>query len=243
MSWRNTEDNQLIWRAAIRRGWTVERVRGIRAPDVEADRILVYIESLFAPALASQFGVKLVELTDDWLPRLPEGYRLRDVQLTTLDRIDATCLPKFLKPPNEKSFQAKVYDRVDTLIEEYGPTTPVLAAGAVEWESEFRCFCLDGEVRTLSPYLRHGELSRLDGFSATAHELHEAREFAESVLRDARVQTPNAFVLDVGTIAGAGWAVVEANAAWGSGVYGCDPDEVLNVVEHATLTLNERSDD
>lgn len=41
-------------------------------------------------------------------------------------------------------------------------------------------------------------------------------------------------VLDIGTISGRGWAVVEANAAWGSGIYGCDPMEVLGVIRHAT---------
>lgn len=243
ISWRNTEDNQLIWRAAIRRGWSVERVRGIRVPEVEADRILVYIESLFAPAMASQIGIKLVELTDDWLPRLPEEFRLRDIELTTLEQVSVADLPKFLKPPNEKSFPAKVYDSVDTLLADYEPTTSVLAASPVEWAAEFRCFCLDGEVRTLSPYLRHGELSKLDGFSANGDELLNARTFAESVLNDDRVKTPSAIVLDVGTIVGSGWAVVEANAAWGSGIYGCDPDEVLNVIEKATMRCDERSND
>lgn len=243
ISWRNTEDNQLIWRAAIKRGWSVERVRGIRVPEVEADRILVYIESLFAPAMASQFGIKLVELTDDWLPRLPSEYRRRDVELTTLEQVSASDLPKFLKPPNEKSFPAKVYDSVDILLADYEPTTSVLSASPVEWAAEFRCFCLDGEVRTLSPYLRHGELSKLDGFSATEEELLDAKRFAETVLNDDRVATPRAIVLDVGTLVGSGWAVVEANAAWGSGIYGCDPDEVLNVVEQATVINDERAND
>jgi len=37
----------------------------------------------------------------------------------------------------------------------------------------------------------------------------------------------------VGHIKDRGWAVVEANAAWGSGLYGCDPVKVLEVLRCA----------
>jgi hypothetical protein len=40
-------------------------------------------------------------------------------------------------------------------------------------------------------------------------------------------------VLDVGIITNRGWAVIEQNAAWGSGIYGCDPVQVLEVIRHA----------
>lgn len=41
------------------------------------------------------------------------------------------------------------------------------------------------------------------------------------------VAVPLGVVLNVGIIEGRGWAIVEANAAWGSGIYGCDPSAVL----------------
>ncbi|QDU57397.1 ATP-grasp domain-containing protein [Aeoliella mucimassa] len=243
MSWRNTVDNQILWRTAIQRGWSVERMRGLQVPEIDTDRVVVYIESLLAPSLASQLGVELSLLTDDWLPQLPEKYRLRQVELTTLGDIVEADLPRFLKPPNEKSFPAKVYEKVDSLLADYGETTTVLSATPVEWVAEFRCFCLDSQVRTLSPYLRRGELSALDGFTATDEELRDAKHFAESVLNDQRVTVPRAVVLDVGIIEGFGWAVVEANAAWGSGIYGCDPNEVLDVLKQATTKCNERPND
>jgi hypothetical protein len=56
-----------------------------------------------------------------------------------------------------------------------------------------------------------------------------------SVLADQEVALPVAVVLDVGLIAGKGWAVVEANAAWGSGIYGCDPAAVLPVLRRASI--------
>jgi hypothetical protein len=40
-------------------------------------------------------------------------------------------------------------------------------------------------------------------------------------------------VVDVGVIPGRGWAAVELNACWASGVYGCDPAAVLGVLRQA----------
>jgi hypothetical protein len=47
------------------------------------------------------------------------------------------------------------------------------------------------------------------------------------------VLLPRATVLDIGVIQG--WAVVELNAAWGAGIYGCNPEAVLDVVRYAAV--------
>ncbi len=71
--------------------------------------------------------------------------------------------------------------------------------------------------------------------AAADAELAEAESFVRGVVADGRVDLPRAAVLDVGVIAGRGWAVVEQNAAWGAGLYGCDPAEVLAVIRHAAV--------
>jgi hypothetical protein len=58
--------------------------------------------------------------------------------------------------------------------------------------------------------------------------------FVRAVLADGRVDLPRTAVLDVGVISGRGWAVIEQKAAWGSGLHGCDPVQVLEVLRHAT---------
>jgi len=45
-------------------------------------------------------------------------------------------------------------------------------------------------------------------------------------------------VVDVGTIRGRGWAIIEQNAPWGAGIYGCDPVEVLHAIRHSMLSLS-----
>lgn len=237
LSTRNSEDNQQLWRCAVQRGWSVERARGTNVPEIEDAEIILYMESLFALSIADRLRLRLLQPADSWLPNLPQEYLGRRIELTTLERCRHGLFPVFVKPPNEKSFTAQVFGTADALPSDYEPSTPILASDPVGWGLEVRCFCLDGKVRTASPYLRNGELSTQHGFSASSTELADAIHLAECVLADSQVTTPRAIVLDVGFMNEESWAVIEANAAWGSGIYGCDPDEVLNVVQYATEKL------
>jgi hypothetical protein len=209
----------------------------VSIPDIEDAEVVLYMESLFALSVAEQLGLRLLQPAETWLPNLPQEYVGRRIELTTLERCRQGLFPVFVKPPNEKSFTAQVVATPEELPSDYDSSTPVLTSEPVRWGVEIRCFCLDGEVRTSSPYLRGGELSQLDGFSASDSELADATQLAERVLSDSRVSTPRAIVLDIGFMNEERWTVIEANAAWGSGIYGCDPSEVLNVVQHATEKL------
>ena len=65
------------------------------------------------------------------------------------------------------------------------------------------------------------------------------RPFWEGVnrlLADPDVLLPEAVVLDVGLIEQRGWAAVELNPATSSGIYGCDPDRVLSMLEAACVS-------
>ena len=53
--------------------------------------------------------MSLAEPPDDWLPRLPMEYRKREVRLSTLGEARKLAAPAFVKPPNDKSFAARVY--------------------------------------------------------------------------------------------------------------------------------------
>jgi hypothetical protein len=239
---RHTEDSQRLWRAAGRLGWQVERLASWRIPDdlQSVDEPVLYVEALFAPTLAESLGLTLVEPPDDWLPGLAEEYRKRSVRLTTLADARLNPGPAFVKPPNDKSFTAGVY-RGPELPDGYPDDMPVLVAEVVAWEKEFRCFLLDRELRTFCVYLRDGVLQKEAGYESTESEDEEVRQFVGTILADNRVSLPKAVVMDVGVIRGRGWAVVELNAAWGSGVYGCDPERVLDVLRAASISPTTRS--
>ncbi len=232
---RMTDDSVALWRAAGQRGWNVERLTSWRLPEYlkSVENPVLYVEALTAPMMAEELGLELVEPPEDWLTHLPWKYAKRTIALSTLGEARKRTEKAFIKPPNDKSFAAAVYMGSE-LPEDFDDTKPVLISDIVDWELEFRCFILDRKVVTLSPYLRNGVLQRDAGFPATEGELCDARQFAETMLADPAIAFPKATVLDVGLIKDQGWATIEQNAAWASGMYGCDANGVLDVLVHAT---------
>jgi hypothetical protein len=145
--------------------------------------------------------------------------------------------PCFLKPALGKSFDAGVRTGQGLVVEatRLPPSLLVHASEVVEWEIEYRCFMKDGEVATLAPY-RRGDVrfaSYTSPLRGPRDEADAAAEFARSVSKS--VPCPRAFVLDVGIIKGKGWAVIEPNECWGSGVYGCTAAKVLEVLLAAVI--------
>lgn len=232
---RYSEDSQALWRAAASLGWKTERLATWRVPDhlKTVEDPVIYGEALFAPALAEQVGRVLRNPPEDWLVTLPNEYRQRQITLATLGDARTRKGPAFVKPPNDKSFPADIYHGSD-LPAEFDDGMSVLISEVVKWEREYRCFILDRRLETFSIYSRYGELQRERGFDSESWEDEEARVFVQKVLEDTRVELPAATVIDVGTIEGKGWACVEQNAAWGAGIYGCDPAAVLRVIQRAS---------
>jgi hypothetical protein len=231
---RFTDDSQALWKAAGEMGWKTERLSGWRVPDHlrQLPDPVLYGEALFGPALAEQLGLELGSPAEDWLVRLPMEYKKRAISLSTLGIERSRTDPAFIKPPNDKSFPACVY-RGAGLPSDYPDDMPVLVSDVVQWEKEFRCFVLDRRLCTYSLYSRYGELQRDQGFESDEAEDRELEAFVGQLLADGRVDLPPAIVIDVGFIAGAGWACVELNAAWGAGIYGCDPKAALQVIARA----------
>ena len=50
------------------------------------------------------------------------------------------------------------------------------------------------------------------------------------------LEVPEAVVIDVGVIANHGWAVIESNAAFAAGIYGCDAEKVLPLLLRAVIS-------
>lgn len=249
LSPRYSSDSITLRRAAVAEGWNVLRLQGWRVPDELRERnddIALYGEALFAAAIAEALGRVLLEPAPDWLPGLPAPYLRRAVRYTTLGAAREQEAPAFVKPADGKTFPARVYASGHELpsAEIVPDATAVLVSEPVDWGIEFRLFVLDGWIITFSPYLRRGQLAQAgDGsWSATPGEVEAALEFAARVLGDPAVGLPPAVVLDVGIIAERGWAVVEANAAWASGLYGCDPARVLPVLARACVPADRLSD-
>jgi hypothetical protein len=247
LSPRYTPDSIALRNAALEMGWRVERLPTWRPPlDLQNAEPVPYGEPLFAAVIADSLQLALIEPRLSWVADIPADLRKREIQFTDLPTAREQKKQTFIKPADDKCFAAKIYPSGADLPSEKvlpGPI-PVLMSEPVCWDTEYRCFVLEGQVVSLSVYSRKGELAELDDGSwpASAAELDAARDFCRSVLQDNRVKFPPAGVLDVGVIEGRGWAVVEANACWGSGIYGCDPHGVLETLSRASqkkATLSE----
>lgn len=189
LSAHSTEDNQALWRAAVRSGWNVERVRGLTLPEsLTDDELVLYVEALFAPEIAKKLSLMLIGPEEDWLVKLPWEYRKREVRLATLGEARKLKEPAFVKPPNEKLFTAKVFTSGSELPVDYDDSMAVLIAEPVTFEVEYRCFVLDRAIRTMSSYLRRGRLARLDDFAAPDDERRETAEFGRRLLADNSVE-------------------------------------------------------
>lgn len=236
---RYTPDSNRLWQAALAEGWNVQRLHSHQAPaDLDVQDVVLYGEGLFVRVIADQLGLVLFEPPAAWLPDLPTEYRQRDVRLTTLADARSIRQPAFIKPALDKSFDARVYNSGAELPsnEYFDDAAPTLVSEPVRWEIEYRCFISGRQLRTLAPYVRDGEtLNDGDEWQTSAPEDDEVAAFVSALLGDARVLLPPAVVVDVGKIAGRGWAVIEANPAWASGLYGNDAREVLRVVQKSLV--------
>lgn len=61
----------------------------------------------------------------------------------------------------------------------------------------------------------------------------------EAVLDAAPLLPP--CVLDAGRLADGRWILLEANAAWGAGLNGCDPARALPAIATATAPFDDRT--
>ncbi|MET9420370.1 ATP-grasp domain-containing protein [Streptomyces sp. NPDC006540] len=231
LSPRITATGNALAAAAVRRGMRTRTLHDWRVPEEFRDVPggSLYAGPLFADAVAGELGLGLLEAPQAWLAALPRELTARQIELTTVAEARALRRPAFVKPPNDKSFPARVYPDGSGLP---GPDavdddTQVLVSDIVTFTAEYRLFLLDGAVVTGSRYAVRGELD------VAPLERDPCRE--QVLAFAARLDPaglPSAIVVDVGSVDG-GWAVVEANAAWASGHYACDEDAVLDVVLRA----------
>lgn len=235
---RYSDDSNNLRRVALAEGWEVERLQRWRLPQgLDVADVVVYGEPLFCEYVAQELSLALLEPPFDWPAQLPAHLARREITYMTLAEARSIEKTSFVKPAEEKSFPAKVYANGAAIphLRGISEECTVLVATPVVWEVEFRCFVCEGKVETLSPYIRNGDLAQAEDGSwpSSAQEQEDALAFAQRVLDDPAISLPPAVVLDVGLIQEEGWAVVETNAAWASGLCGSSPSAVLRVLRHA----------
>ncbi|WP_164000977.1 ATP-grasp domain-containing protein [Pyxidicoccus caerfyrddinensis] len=210
----------LTWEAG---GGTVLRLgRFWSPPDVDRTRVRLYGNDTFCLVLAQKLGLSLVSPPDDLLLKVDASLVKREVRGATLEQVASEAFPRFIKPLVPKVFRAAVWPGPEALAEEcrgLAPETPVLSSEVASLRAEARGWVLDGRVRTCAVYEGEGSVAEAEAFLAT-------------VARAAPL--PRTCVLDAALVEGRGWALLEANAAWGAGLNGCDAAEAARCITEAT---------
>jgi hypothetical protein len=249
LSPRYTPDSIELRRAAMEIGnWHIQRLNSYRLDHTYFHRpIAVYGEGLFVEVIAEQLKLVLLEAPARWLMSLPKEYLRREIEFATLAQARTITEPRFIKPAEGKFFAAKVYENGDELPPKGSQAEgmPVYMAEPVKWLKEFRCFILEGQLETFSVYSRNGELAEVNGewpmssWPMTTDEVTAVQTFCEKILNDVQIAMPPAFVLDIGEIEGRGWAVIEANPVWASGIYGAEAAKILPLLKRSCIPADE----
>lgn len=198
-----------------------------------------YGSQTFCEVIAMQMGWTLKQNSFDWLSKIHPYYLKRKVDFMTLGEAQKIQETKFIKPADDKVFTAKVYAPGELIVPESVPLdTPTLVSEVVDWDLEYRTF-VDKRVRTWSNYIMYEHVADPKFWDMIPMgEEREPYEFVNDMLHDMEfhdmgglVTVPS--VIDVGRIKGKGWAIIETNQAWASGIYGCSPMQVLRVLEQS----------
>ena len=206
-----------------------------------------YGSQTFCEVIAQQMGWTLKANAFDWLAKLPSHALKRKVDFMTLGEAEKLSERKFIKPADDKCFEAKVYmpgefKPHEVISRDY----PVLVSDVVQFDLEYRCFVMPSQigaglpfprVQTWSNYIFYEEIANPKFWNMIPAKLGEPSVWLEPLLYDFMLDGPETVpsVIDVGRIPGKGWAVIETNQAWASGLYGCDPMEALKVMEQSVV--------
>ena len=217
-------ERDAVAQAWVAYGGTAERLdRFWEPPPYDPRLVRLYGNDTFCLVLAQKLGLTLVSPADDLLLMLPEQFVKRKLQIVALATAADIPYTYFVKPLVPKQFKAAVYDSAVALTAEcqgLDTDTLLLTSEVVTLQAEVRAFVLNGKV--LDAALYEGDA-----------DLADAMAFLKQVATQAAL--PNTCVIDVGYVAGWGWAVIEANAAWGAGLNGCDAGKVLMAIEGASF--------
>lgn len=190
-----------------------------------------YGSQAFCEVIAQQMGWELLQQPFDWLAKLPRQYTDRQVDFMTLADAKKITERKFIKPADDKCFDAKIYEPgefqpPECIQDDY----PVLVSDIVEWDMEYRVFVSKNDFRPLtwSNYLFHGQINDPKLHRTIPGDLPHIENYMYGLLENCYLNRMNAScVIDIGVIHNKGWAVIETNPAWASGLYGCDPGLAL----------------
>lgn len=209
-------------------GGAVERLdRFWDPPPLPRERVRLYGPDTFALVVAQRLEIEVSEPDPYALIKCPAELLRRTVSVERLGHAGDLAYPGFLKPVVPKQFGARIFESFAQLQAETNgldDSTEILRSDIITIVAEARSFVLDGVVQARALYEGTGNA---DAAAKTCERVAMALDL------------PRAAVLDVGLLDSGEWVFIEANAAWGAGLNGCDAHDVLACIATASKP-NER---
>lgn len=234
---RHTADDSDIWRVAIRDGWKTERTD---AHTVEEDckgyDLVRYYGNTFHASLlrGKQLPFRFLDIPPEYLANL-ERFTHRKIDLLPFHELKVASHDRFIKPVNDKWFEAKVYKAGELPTGASSGHDPIYISEIAEFVDEVRCFVLDGVILTSSLYRINKQVWDLTGLP------HDLINY-DSRLKDTPIpdyvssislvcsDLPHGIVIDFGRRSDGTWSLIEFNEAYASGLYYCDSTKAFEVI-------------
>jgi hypothetical protein len=193
-------------------------------PALDPKCVRVYGADSYCQVLAQKLGLVLVSPPEDLLLHLAPALTKRALRGTTLGEATTLPFPAFIKTFVPKLIRSRIYESAADLSAEargLESDTALCVSEIVTFVAEARSWLLDAEVLSIACY--EGDV-----------DVTTARELAAATGRAPATTSP--CVVDLGLTDDRGWVVIEANAAWGAGLNGCDPVAAAHCIAVATRT-------
>lgn len=219
-----------IWKAAIKAKWNPERIHDFNLKQMMEgyDTFRYYGNTLQQDFLKDQWPMKFIDFPRQIL--LFQDYTKRQIRLIRYDELKQPIEErKFIKPTYEKWFEAKIYEVGETIVGAPKNDDLIYVSDIVNMIDEVRCFCLNGEILT-SSYYRINKEVEMKLFDAQLGDT-PIEQYVKGLYETGLIK--GGITLDFAKLENGDWVFIEANEAWASGIYECDPDKCLEVIIHS----------
>lgn len=222
----NTND---IWRAGINRDWSVYRADMSGKVDLSKpyEKIRYYGDILHGRIISEKTPIRFYPIDLNVLAKT--NLTKRKVEIIKAENLNIIEKDTFIKPAQEKWFNAKVYHPNEWPGRLQGGailgSDLIYVQEPLDMINEVRCFCLDGKILTASYYSLGHEYCPL-GIDDV-----DRPEILDKMVEELAPFYPKGIVLDFAYTSKKEWCFIEPNEAWASGLYGCNPIKCLEVIE------------
>ena len=235
----HTKEDQAIWREALRRGWKTLRFNPSIPEEIgQYDMVRYYGNVLHKQRIEKYIPIHFKPISPTMLSDLHVSWTGREIKSMKYSELEnPLSQDRFVKCADIKWIQAGVYPAsFDHRFEWKGMHSDdlIYVQEPFEFINELRCFVVGREVVTASWYRKNKEICienvpiTDDDFTAVVPRANTFN--LTSVMREFFSPLPDGVVLDFGNDCHGRWTLIEANEAWASGLYDCDPEKVFDAI-------------